>query len=805
MGWGELSGLRKATVDVAGSLLSTTNVACLTRPMVSYRVRGIHSFRRAKTADRFQTMRQARPQSPAVQRLTPSVAPGFASDTPYTQAQHYHSMDSGSAEGSYPLADEPGYQRGTGAKRIATTLGRGRAPHPIHTVSVDPNARVASALHPLTVPAAQVRVYSDSRALEAPVRIRPPRIHYLRPLLGPEPAGRAWLFGLTAVMLALGFLALVLRFAVPASGSPSAHAPLLAGRLIATERSMRYVPTDAFRFVGERWVPSQRIVEAADGVIAREYFPKDPAGLPAIYAICFWLALDDTQALRWAHLVNPIAGALSVLATYFLCRFVGGSFLGLLGALVMASSALLLGVANDAAGACVSLAFVTWGFCMLVWWWRSGNTLVGFAAGALLGAAVTIEYGNALLLVPLLLACAMAWQWRRPLSSFLRVAAPIVGWALPVVALLWWNHREMGAPSAYHLGAELPVLDADNIAHNWQKLVVRLSSAYHFLLALGGLGLLTLLARRVNVGLAVLAWFLVPVLVYAAWVWNIGPRTPLSFTLIVFPPILIGFAYLLRRLLFAPGDAPSQAVMVHDPYTGQSVPMVAPPPGGPWRAAAAPLAAALVAGAAVFVNVSAGASGGEPVQGVLAQWQQRDANLAALSSFISLHAEPKSVLIVQAPATGSGAIYMLDILDQWDLYDGELFSPRFARRLTGSWAPFGAEGLPAAMSRRRYELLQELYDGVTQEELSARLRQIADEAIAADRPVYLLMNPSELRRFEQAHFSRGYELKTVASFEQTAMATNASDAAATNAGPQWTLARVLPEPEVPPATVVLGE
>ena len=60
-------------------------------------------------------MRQARPQSPAAQRLTPSAAPG--SDAPYTQGQHYYSIGSGSAEGSYPLADETGH-RGTGAKRM---------------------------------------------------------------------------------------------------------------------------------------------------------------------------------------------------------------------------------------------------------------------------------------------------------------------------------------------------------------------------------------------------------------------------------------------------------------------------------------------------------------------------------------------------------------------------------------------------------------------------------------------------------------------------------------------------------------
>jgi hypothetical protein len=233
---------------------------------------------------------------------------------------------------------------------------------------------------------------------------------------------------------------------------------------------MRYVPTDPFLFVNERWVPSDRIIETEDGGISREYFPKDPAGLPLIYATCYWLVLDEAEAITWIHHVNPVAAALAVLGTFFLCRFAGGSFLGLLGMTAMAASSLLLGVAGDASGAAVSLAFVTWGFCLLIWWWRSGSAAGGLLAGLLLGAAATVRYTDALLVIPLLLACVMAWHWRRPLSSFLRTAVPILGWALPVAALLWWNHREMGAPTAYHLGGELPQLDPDNIVHNWQRL-----------------------------------------------------------------------------------------------------------------------------------------------------------------------------------------------------------------------------------------------------------------------------------------------------------------------------------------------
>lgn len=747
-------------------------------------------------------MRKARPYSPDDPRVgSASGVPSYGSQEPYIQAPHYYAIDSAEQDASYPLADETGYSRGTGAKRVATTLGRSRPQQPCHIVSVDPNARVASAIHPQTIPAAQVRVYSDPTFSPTPARVRPPRIRYLRPLIAREPAGTSWLFAATAVALAAAFLAVVLRFHVPASGSAEANVSLLTGRLIAEQHAMRYVPPDAFSFVGARWVPSAHRSTTADGAALREYVPKSPAGLPLLYAVCHWLALDDVEAARWAHLANPVAAALSVLAAFFICRFIAGSFLGLMAAAVMASSPLLFAVADEAGGDAVSLALVTWGFAMTLWWWRGGSAVAGFVAGALLGASATVNYTNALLVIALLLACAMTWHQKRPASSFLRAVVPLLGWLLPVALLLWWNQREMSAPTAFHVGAELPVLDADNLVRNWRGLLAALGSQYTFLLPLGALGLLTLLARRASLGLVVMAWFLLPILAYGAWVWKVTADAQLPFALAILPALLIGQTYLLRRLLFAPGDTPSEAIMVQDPYTGQSMPMVSPPASGGWRTVAAPLAAALVTGALVFVNLSGGAAGAQPVQGILAQSQQYRANLAGLASFVRTSAEPGAILIVDAPAQGD-VLNMLSALGQWDLFDAEMFSPGFASRLTGPWVPLGVDGAPAPMSRRRYELLQELYAGATLELLSVELRRIADAAIAADRPVYLLMSPDALTSFTNAHLGSGYELKTVASHDSVPSEGFAEEKLQAFAGPQWVLARVLRAANPLPATVV---
>lgn len=750
-------------------------------------------------------MRHDRPLSPNdPYRYEPASPQGYA-PVPYS------AIDPGQPPGPYALADDEAEYvnapwRAAGGKRVRTTLGR-PWPGPRPIVSVDPNARMASALRPATMPAAQVRVINEPEFEAQAHAQRATAMLYLRPLVAREPRGRRWLFTGIALLVSAAFCFAILHFWAPASASPDAQAPLLAGRLLAENHSLRLVPHDPFSFVGGRWVAGERVAIAGDGAAVQEYFPKDPAGLPLLYAAFFWLAPGDDQAVRWAHLASPVAATLAVLASFFLCRFAGGSFLGLLGMLAMAASQVLLQATNDPAGHSVSLALVAWGFCFMLWWWRSGNALLGLLAGLLLGLAFTVRYADGLLAVPLIFACVFAWHWRRPLTSGLMALVPIFGWALPVAALLYWNRREMGAWTAYHLAGELGWFDLDNIAHNWQTLLLQLDGAgLYFLLPLGALGLLALVARRLPLGLMMLAWFLLPILAYGAYAWSAPAPQRLPYVLSILPVVLLGVTYLLRRLLWAPSDSAPQLLVAQDPYTGQTVHMLAEPTTPLWRSLASPIAAGLVIAAAVGLGASRSVAGDDRIEGTLAHEHLRAVNLAAMGQFARQKLADGDVLFVDVPIDGGSAANHLDIYREFELYDAAMFTARFARRISAPWSPVADEGDPAPLSRRRHEYLQHLYEGAGEAELGAAVRRIADRALDEQRGVWLLMSAADARRFEQAHFPRGYEAQTAAVFSEWAGPGDAdSTDALANRPVQWTLVKIAREAELaPPATVVLA-
>src|SRR5690606_13482973 len=164
----------------------------------------------------------------------------------------------------------------------------------------------------------------------------------LRPLVAREAAWYRALFAVVALFISAGFLVTLLQFFAPADPGAEAHAHLLAGRLIAEQGSPRLVPDDPFAFVGEHWVATGAVAAGRDGAAQQALYPRLAPGLGLIHAAIHRVSSGDQQALQWSHLVVPVAAALVVLATFYLCRFAAGSFLGTLAMLAMAACGLLL-------------------------------------------------------------------------------------------------------------------------------------------------------------------------------------------------------------------------------------------------------------------------------------------------------------------------------------------------------------------------------------------------------------------------------------------------------------------------------
>ena len=443
----------------------------------------------------------------------------------------------------------------------------------------------------------------------------------------------------------------------------------------------------------------------------------------------------------------------------------------------LAGSQLLLQLADNPNSHAAALAFVVWGFVALLAWWRGGFFLWGIAAGFLLGYAFTIRYTEGLLGLPLGLACVFAWQWRRPFASGLRVALPLLAWAVPVAALLFYNKHTMGTWTGYDSTGEAGGFSLENAAANWQTMAKQLNDAgLYLLLPLGVAGLLALCARRLKLGLVVLCWFVGTVAIYTAYYWapdNWGSIAYLRFFLTAFPAALFGAAYLLRRALYAPSDAPPQVVESRDPYTGRTTAALVEPPVPWWRNLASPLAAGLVVAASIglgthrAVGALPGGDSGPFAEPGLQMFHNLNVNVAELGRCVRRTIPAGSVVFVDAPGGISNVLHHLQFVGDYELYDATVFSSRFAGRVRGRWRGAGDVNNPNPLQKRRFEFLHDLYEGKTDDDLSAGVRKIVDRALGENRPVFLVMSDADTRRFRTAHLLHGYELNGRGGFQYT--------------------------------------
>jgi hypothetical protein len=401
----------------------------------------------------------------------------------------------------------------------------------------------------------------------------------------------------------------------------------------------------------------------------------------------------------------------------------------------------------------------------------------------------------------LVLACVLAWHWRRPVVSAVRIVVPILGWSLPLAGLLYFNYRELGAWTSWHVSGETGLVDPDNISHNWQSLLWQLNEGgLYFLLPLGVVGLLTLCARRLPLGLVLLACCVLPVLGYASY--GLADGLAESLLLCLTPVVLFGAAYLMRRVLYAPSDAPAQLVEGEDPRTGELVYMLAEPSTPFWRSVTAPIAAGLIVAAAVGIGASR-AGAGEPTRAMEQRHIER-ANLAALGDFVRRRVPAGSVLFIDVPVADGSAANHLDAAGGLQLFEASMFSQRFARRVGVSPEASAGEGVALRIDRRRQEYLRALYAGMSEPELSEAVHRIVDRALDGGGEAYLLMNDSEARRFEQSHLLRLYETRTVATYQAWGATDLPEPTGEAQAAPEWKLVRITRPPGVPAPGIAGG-
>jgi len=213
---------------------------------------------------------------------------------------------------------------------------------------------------------------------------------------------------------------------------------------------------------------------------------------------------------------------LALVAVFLIARQIAGSFAGILATLIVASSPVTLLLANNPNSHAASLCLAAWGMYALLRWWERGTAWRAAAAGALLGIAATVRYGEALLVIPVVLVAVFNLHWGRG-RSWGQAGALLACWLAPVVLLLGFNRMSMGAWTGYDLTGESTGFAWQHVADNWEVAVRQLAAGLFLTLPLGVMGLILLLARNWRLAAVLWAWALPGVLAYTAYYY--APET----------------------------------------------------------------------------------------------------------------------------------------------------------------------------------------------------------------------------------------------------------------------------------------
>src|SRR5437773_416725 len=235
---------------------------------------------------------------------------------------------------------------------ISFALGGSRthrmhAPNDGSTATIDGIVRRARLMHPAAKVPAQLA--EPTRAVE-PLRTLP--------ILGDiEPRGYRFLWiVMLAIILALYALMLA-SFWAPADAGIDQNAYLLGGKQLAKTFSTRYVTSSPFQYVGGMFVINSK----------GDFYPKYPLGLPLLFATMSWI-FGAARGATMAFVISPAGAVLAVAGMFFLARALAGSFAAILCAILLATSQVMLELANNPNSHASCVAFVVWGMFLLIRW-----------------------------------------------------------------------------------------------------------------------------------------------------------------------------------------------------------------------------------------------------------------------------------------------------------------------------------------------------------------------------------------------------------------------------------------------------
>ena len=357
------------------------------------------------------------------------------------------------------------------------------------------------------------------------------------PLLVAETRADRWAWGILAALIVVGFAYLIHIYWAPAHPGVDQNGYLVGGKLFARTGSNGFKPENPYAFVGRMWV------EAADG----RMFPKYPLGLSAIYAAMF--KSGGAKLGVWlAFTVSPTLMTLAMLGTFMLVRTIAGSFAGVLAVLIVGTSPVTLGLANNPNSHATAICLVTWGMFLAVRWWQSNGLWRAVLAGLLIGLSVTIRYSEGMVALPLGLIALMNLRPRFR-QSWIQSMSMLAAWALPVGALAIYNWLSFHHLTGYDPTNESTGFTWDSFKVNWETMLREMyDMGLFFVLPFSLMGLVLMWRWNAKLTLVLTAWVVPNLALYTAYYWapdnaSIGY---LRFFLTIFPPLALSAVWSIR-------------------------------------------------------------------------------------------------------------------------------------------------------------------------------------------------------------------------------------------------------------------
>jgi len=501
------------------------------------------------------------------------------------------------------------------------------------------------------------------------------------------------------------------------------------------------------------------------------YYPKYPAGLPLIYATL--IRLSAAYGKTWCFLVSPVCATLALAAMFLLVRMLAGSFHALLGMIVLATGQTTLLLTNDPNSHAAALCFSLWGMCLLAFWCRSGKTWVGVLAGLVLGYAVTIRYTEGLLLLPLLAAVLLDYllrlgrgSWRR-LGTWLRPAAPLLAWLVPTLSLVIFNNLTMGHWTGYDFTKESEGFTQAEFYRKWEFTTQELYLyGLIFIAPLGIAGMVLIFRRAWTWGVLMALWFVPGAVLYTSYYW--GLQSPgvgfLRFFLTLFPPVIACAMWLLRSA----GEGAGVGVGTGAGAGAEAGANESASPAMGGGSVAHPIAAGVVVAIAGSIGLYASLP-------ELERQHAGNLNLAYSATQIVTHVstrnggKPVKPVVFADEGLFPQLLMYMQFIGDYDWYAADAFDFRlgggfffFANRRSAD------QDSPVLVQPERRDYMEGVLHGKSESDLTREQNRIMNQAFDQGRPVYAVIQRTEVWDFESRFLGQRYQAEVISRWREPA-------------------------------------